>query len=55
MDLEFLDNEERKGVSSQKLLYNPDLHFIYPVINRSNGGAKATSEDYSENWFVFLR
>ena len=37
---EFLNNEEKKGVSSQKLLYNPDLHFIYPVINRSNWRAK---------------
>tara|TARA_A100001011_G_scaffold398809_1_gene504606 strand:+ start:337 stop:1482 length:1146 start_codon:yes stop_codon:yes gene_type:complete len=51
---EFLNNEEQKGVSSHKLLYHPDLHFIYPVINKSSGGSKATSEDYSENWFVFL-
>ena len=51
---EFLNHEEKKGVSSQKLLYNPDLHFIYPVINKSSGGAKTTSEDYSENWFLFL-
>ena len=51
---EFLNNEQKKGVSSQKLLYNPDLHFIYPVINKSTGVAKTTLEDYSENWFVFL-
>jgi DNA polymerase-3 subunit delta' len=51
---EFLNNEQKKGVSSQKFLYNPDLHFIYPVVNKSTGVAKNTSEDYSENWFVFI-
>ena len=51
---EFLNKEQKKGVSSQKFLYNPDLHFIYPVVNKTTGVAKNTSEDYSENWFVFL-
>ena len=51
---EFVNKEEKKGISSQKLLYHPDLHFIYPVIKKSSGVAKATSEDYSKNWFVFL-
>ena len=51
---EYLNNEEQKGVSSHKLLFHPDLHFVYPVINKSSGSAKVTSEDYSENWYEFL-
>ena len=52
---EFLNNEERKGVSSNKLLLHPDLHFVYPVINKSSSSTKATSQDFSEDWFTFLR
>ncbi len=51
---EFLKKEEQKSVSSHKLLYHPDLHFVYPVINKSSGNGKATSEDFSESWYSFL-
>lgn len=52
---ELLNNEERKGVSSNKLLHHPDLHFVYPVIKKSSGVAKATSQDFSEDWSAFLK
>ena len=52
---EHLNDEEQKGISSHKLLYHPDLHFVYPVINKSSGSAKATSEDYGEIWSTFIR
>ena len=51
---EHLNDEEQKGISSHKLLYHPDLHFVYPVINKSSGSAKATSEDYGEIWSTFI-
>ncbi len=51
---EYLNNQEQKGISSHKLLYHPDLHFVYPVIKNSTGSAKIISEDYSKNWSTFL-
>ena len=51
---EFLDNEEQKGVSSNKFHHHPDLHFVYPVINKYSGSAKATSEDFYKDWSKFL-
>ena len=51
---DFLKKEEEKGVNSRKLLQHPDLHFVYPIINKSSGSAKATSDDFIEDWTEFL-
>ena len=51
---EFLDNEEQKGISSNKFHHHPDLHFVYPVINKYSGSAKVTSDGYYKDWSIFL-
>ena len=52
---EFLGEEEKKATPSHKLIHHPDIHFVFPVINRSSGSSKATSEDFSEAWTAFLQ
>jgi DNA polymerase-3 subunit delta' len=49
-----LDKAEKNGTPSQKLLEHPDLHFVYPVINKGSGGSKAVSDDYKSIWDDFV-
>jgi DNA polymerase-3 subunit delta' len=34
---------------------DPDLHFVFPVINKSGGSAKAVSDDFVTLWKDFMR
>ena len=45
---------EKRGTLSKKLLEHPDLHFVYPVINKGKGGSKAVSDDYKSTWDDFV-
>ena len=45
---------EKSGTPSLKLLEHPDLHFVYPVINKGTGGSKAVSDDYKSIWDDFV-
>ena len=49
-----LETAEKKGNPSQKLWNHPDLHFVYPVVNKSSGGSKSVSDDYKLDWDKFL-
>ena len=46
---------ENNRTPIQKLWSHPDLHFVYPVINKSSGSAKVVSDDYKSTWDDFLQ
>lgn len=46
---------DENGIPIQKLMDDPDLHFVFPVINRSSGSAKAVSDDFVTLWKDFMR
>ena len=46
---------DENGLPIQKLMDDPDLHFVFPVINRSSGSAKAVSDDFVTLWKDFMR
>lgn len=46
---------DENGIPIQKLMDDPDLHFVFPVINRSSGSAKAVSDDFVTLWKGFMR
>ena len=50
-----LEAAENSGTSNQKLWGHPDLHFVYPVINKSFRGSKTVSDDYKSIWADFLQ
>jgi DNA polymerase-3 subunit delta' len=50
-----LESEEKNSVSSLKLLDHPDLHFVYPVINKSSGSSKVVSDDFKSSWSDFVK
>jgi len=35
-------------------LNHPDLHFVYPVVNKSTGGSKSVSDDFKASWDDFV-
>ena len=45
---------DENGIPIQKLMDDPDLHFVFPVINRSGGSAKAVSDDFVTLWKDFM-
>ena len=45
---------DENGIPIQKLMDDPDLHFVFPVINRSSGSAKAVSDDFVTLWKDFM-
>lgn len=49
-----LESKEKNGVSSLKLLDHPDLHFVFPVINKSSGSSKVVSDDFKSKWSDFV-
>ena len=49
-----LDEAENNGIPSKKLLEHPDLHFVYPVVNKGAGNSKAVSDDYKSTWDDFV-
>ena len=49
-----IEAAEKSGTPSLKLLEHPDLHFVYPVINKVSGNSKAISDDYKPNWVDFI-
>ena len=50
-----LEGAEINRTPIQKLRGHPDLHFVYPVINKSSGSPKAVSDDYKSTWDEFLQ
>lgn len=46
---------DENGLPIQKLMDDPDLHFVFPVINKSGGSAKAVSDDFVTLWKDFMR
>ena len=52
--LNTIENAEKNGTPSQKLLEHPDLHFVYPVINKVSGSSKSVSDDYKSTWDDFI-
>ena len=50
-----LEGAEKNRTPIQKLWDHPDLHFVYPVINKSSGSAKAVSDDYKSTWNDFMQ
>ena len=38
----------------KKLLQNPDLHFVYPVINMGSGNHKTISDELRQQWDEFV-
>jgi DNA polymerase-3 subunit delta' len=52
--IDALEEAEKNGTPSQKLLGHPDLHFVYPVVNNGSGGSKAVSDDYKSTWDDFV-
>ena len=51
---DFLEEQEKIGKNSIELLQHPDLHFVYPIANKSIGNKKISSEFFSKDWFDFL-
>ena len=51
---EALENAEKSGTPSKKLLEHPDLHFVFPVINKGSGGSKVVSDNYKSTWDDFV-
>jgi DNA polymerase III subunit delta' len=49
-----LEAAEKEGTPSEKLLHHPDLHFVYPVINKGSGNSRAVSDDYIDTWNDFV-
>ena len=49
-----LEEAENNGIPSKKLLEHPDLHFVYPVVNKGAGNSKAVSDDYKSTWDDFV-
>ena len=49
-----LEKAENTGAPSKKLLEHPDLHFVYPVVNKGSGSSKAVSDDYKSIWDDFV-
>ena len=52
---EVLEEAEINQTPIQKLRGHPDLHFVYPVVNKSSGSPKAVSDDYKSTWDDFLQ
>ena len=52
---EVLEGAEINQTPIQKLRGHPDLHFVYPVVNKSSGSPKAVSDDYKSTWDDFLQ
>ena len=50
-----LEGAEKNRTPIQKLWDHPDLHFVYPVINKSSGSANVVSDDYKSTWDDFLQ
>ena len=49
-----LEEAENNGIPSKKLLEHPDLHFVFPVVNKGSIGSKAISDDYKSTWDDFV-
>ena len=49
-----LEEAENNGIPSKKLLEHPDLHFVFPVVNKGSSGSKAISDDYKSTWDDFI-
>ena len=49
-----LEEAENNGTPSKKLLEHPDLHFVYPIVNKGSGSSKAISDDYKSKWDGFI-
>ncbi len=49
-----LETAENNGIPSQKLLEHPDLHFVYPVVNKGSAGSKPVSDNYKAVWNDFI-
>ena len=49
-----IDKAEYNGTPSKKLLEHPDLHFVFPVVNKGSIGSKAISDDYKSTWDDFI-
>ena len=49
-----LETAESEGTPSERLLQHPDLHFVYPLVNKGSRGSKAVSDDYMTTWNNFI-
>ena len=49
-----IENAEKIGTPSKKLLEHPDLHFVFPIVNKGSSSSKAISDDYKSAWDDFL-
>ena len=49
-----LEEAENNGTPSKKLLEHPDLHFVYPIVNKESGSSKAISDNYKSKWDGFI-
>ena len=49
-----LEEAENNGIPSKKLFEHPDLHFVFPVVNKGSSGSKAISDDYKSTWDDFV-
>ena len=45
---------ENNGIPSKKLLEHPDLHFVYPIVNKGTSSSKVISDDYKFIWDEFI-
>ena len=49
-----IEKAEDNGTPSKKLLEHPDLHFVFPVVNKGSSSSKAVSDDYKSTWDDFI-
>ena len=49
-----IEKAENIGTPSKKLLEHPDLHFVFPIVNKGSSSSKAISDDYKSVWDDFL-
>ena len=49
-----IDKAENNGTPSKKLLEHPDLHFVFPLVNKGSSSSKAISDDYKSTWDDFI-
>ena len=49
-----IEKAENIGTPSKKLLEHPDLHFVFPVVNKRSSSSKAISDEYKSTWDDFI-